>query len=202
MKTNRIISIIMLLLNGKIISAPKLAKIFEVEKRTIYRDIDTIRRAGIPLVSEIGYYGGIGLSKDFIAKKNISSDSDISTAAIALMDEYPGLLDNNSYILAKHRQEILEREQKKSAAKNNRALIKVTLRFDEIYKPDIERQYNINIVSLDEDGFYEASIYIGADKDEYDKLLIFGEKCECVEPRHVRDYIKSKVENMMKIYNS
>jgi Predicted transcriptional regulator len=46
LKIDRLVSIIMILLERKKISAPELAKMFEVNIRTIYRDIDTINQAG------------------------------------------------------------------------------------------------------------------------------------------------------------
>ena len=51
MKIDRLISIIMVLLDKKRISAQSLADMFEVSLRTIYRDIDAIDLAGIPIRS-------------------------------------------------------------------------------------------------------------------------------------------------------
>jgi len=201
MKINRIISIIMLLLNCERISAPELSKIFGVTTKTIHRDIETISKAGIPLVTAAGPRGGISIPKNFKFKKNIYSDSDISSATISLIEEYPEILDDNEYILAKHRSEFQGLEQTKSGVENKSAVIKVTVRFDAMHKNDIERQYDLKIDSLDEHGYYKAYIYIGASKDEYNKLLVLGDKCECIEPRHVREYIINKIESMTKVYN-
>jgi predicted DNA-binding transcriptional regulator YafY len=79
------------------------------------------------------------------------------------------------------------------------AVIKVTLRFDESHKNEIEQQYDLNIVAL-KDNYYEAYSYIKADEKEYDRLLAVGDKCECIDPRHVREYIKNKAEEITKIY--
>ena len=51
MKIDRLVSIIMLLLNQGRIGAGELAERFEVSPRTIYRDIDAINMAGIPVRS-------------------------------------------------------------------------------------------------------------------------------------------------------
>ncbi|MDD5015695.1 MAG: HTH domain-containing protein, partial [Atribacterota bacterium] len=48
MKIDRLVSIIMILLDKERIGAQELADMFEVSPRTIYRDIDTINMAGIP----------------------------------------------------------------------------------------------------------------------------------------------------------
>ena len=54
MKIDRLVSIIMILLDKKRISAQELADMFEVSPRTIYRDIDAINMAGIPVRSASG----------------------------------------------------------------------------------------------------------------------------------------------------
>ena len=115
----------MLLLNGDMISAPELSKIFGVTTRTIHRDIKTISRAGIPLTTLSDPNGGIGINEKFIIEKNISSDSDISSIVIKLIEEYPGIVDNNDYILAKYKSEAAER--KKSDDKDKSTVIKVTI---------------------------------------------------------------------------
>ena len=201
MKVDRMLSIIMLLLHRKIISAPELSKIFDVSVRTIYRDIETISHAGIPVVTETGVKGGVSILEEFKIDKYLFSASDIASTMITLTSIYPNLLESDSsYILAKHKNESLERERIKSGYKS--AVIKVMLRFGESHKNDIAQQYDLNIVSFGNDGYYEAYIYIEANEKEYDRLLSIGSKCECIEPYHVREYIKSKIEAMYKIYSS
>ena len=51
MKIDRLVSIIMILLDKERIGAHELADMFEVSPRTIYRDIDAINMAGIPVRS-------------------------------------------------------------------------------------------------------------------------------------------------------
>ena len=57
MKVDRLVSIIMILLDKERIGAQELADMFEVSPRTIYRDIDTINMAGIPVRSTSGVGG-------------------------------------------------------------------------------------------------------------------------------------------------
>ena len=54
MKIDRLLGIIIYLLNNKKVSAKVLANKFEVSLRTIQRDIDTLCKAGIPVVSFLG----------------------------------------------------------------------------------------------------------------------------------------------------
>ena len=61
MKLERLISMIYMLLNNEILSASALAEKYNVSQRTIYRDIDAICAAGIPVVSYQGVNGGYGI---------------------------------------------------------------------------------------------------------------------------------------------
>ncbi len=71
MKIDRLIAIITLLLREEKITAPELARRFEVSRRTITRDIDDICRAGIPLVTAQGYGGGISIIKGYRLDKTV-----------------------------------------------------------------------------------------------------------------------------------
>lgn len=84
MKIDRIISIIMVLMERDRVSATKLASMFDVTTRTIYRDIDTISLAGIPIVTYTGVKGGIGIMERYKTDKRIFSKSDISTLLMSL----------------------------------------------------------------------------------------------------------------------
>ncbi|AWK51564.1 YafY family transcriptional regulator [Clostridium beijerinckii] len=84
MKIDRLISIIMLLLERKQISATKLAEIFEVSTRTIYRDVETINLAGIPIISYPGVNGGISIMDEYKIEKKLFTISDITALLIGL----------------------------------------------------------------------------------------------------------------------
>lgn len=84
MKIDRLVSIIMLLLEHKKISAAKLAEMFEVTPRTIYRDIEAINLAGIPVVAYPGVNGGISIMEEYKIEKKLFTLSDISTLLIGL----------------------------------------------------------------------------------------------------------------------
>lgn len=84
MKIDRIISIIMLLLERERISATKLAEMFEVTPRTIYRDVETINLAGIPIVTYPGVNGGIGIMEEFKIEKKLFTISDVTSLLIGL----------------------------------------------------------------------------------------------------------------------
>lgn len=84
MKIDRLLSIIMTLIEHKKISATKLAEMFEVTPRTIYRDIETINAAGIPIVAFPGSHGGISIMEGYKLDRNVFTSSDLVTLLIGL----------------------------------------------------------------------------------------------------------------------
>ncbi|MEK4300221.1 YafY family protein [Oceanobacillus sp. FSL W8-0428] len=84
MKVSRLVSIIMVLLDKERISAQELANMFEVSKRTIYRDIDAINMAGIPIYSTSGVGGGFEIMKNYKMDSKVFSTTDISTILTGL----------------------------------------------------------------------------------------------------------------------
>lgn len=84
MKIDRLISIIMILLERKKISAAKLAEMFEVSPRTIYRDIEAIDKAGIPIITYPGVNGGIGIMEEYKIDKKLFTTADITTLLMGL----------------------------------------------------------------------------------------------------------------------
>jgi predicted DNA-binding transcriptional regulator YafY len=72
------------LLREKSVTAKTLAEYFEVSQRTVYRDIDALSLAGIPVYTEKGKGGGIRLLPDFTLSKSILSESDQNEILTAL----------------------------------------------------------------------------------------------------------------------
>lgn len=84
MQINRLFEIVYILLNKKNTTARELAERFEVSVRTIYRDIDALSAAGIPVYSSQGKGGGISLLDDFILDKSILSEGEQNEIIYAL----------------------------------------------------------------------------------------------------------------------
>ena len=84
MKIDRLVSIIMILLDKKRIGAQELADLFEVSPRTIYRDIDTINMAGIPVCSIPGVGGGFEIMQNYKIDKNVFSTTDLAAILMGL----------------------------------------------------------------------------------------------------------------------
>jgi predicted DNA-binding transcriptional regulator YafY len=76
MKWDRLLGITMELLTKKRVTATELAGRFEVSIRTIYRDVELISRAGIPVASFLGTDGGFELMDGFFLTKQHFSVED------------------------------------------------------------------------------------------------------------------------------
>ena len=84
MQINRLFEIIYLLLNKKFTTASELAEYFEVSVRTIYRDIDTLSSAGIPIYALQGKGGGISLLDNYVLDKSVLSEQEQNEILYAL----------------------------------------------------------------------------------------------------------------------
>ncbi len=70
MQIDRLIQIVFLLLSYENITAKRLAEELCVSTRTIYRDINVLSIAGIPILSKKGYRGGLSLLQGFSLDKS------------------------------------------------------------------------------------------------------------------------------------
>ncbi len=84
MKIDRLLSIVVYLLNRELVSASELADKFEVSVRTIQRDMEAIDLAGIPVVTVQGPRGGYGIMKTFKLDRQLVSPEDIFYIITAL----------------------------------------------------------------------------------------------------------------------
>lgn len=84
MKINRVFEILYILLNREKISSKELAEKFEVSVRTIYRDIEIISGAGIPIFMTQGRNGGISLLQNFTLNKQVLTENEKKDMLIAI----------------------------------------------------------------------------------------------------------------------
>ena len=84
MQINRLFEIIYILLDKKTVTANELAKKFEVSSRTIYRDVEILSGAGIPIYTTKGKGGGISILDNFILDKSVISKEEQSAIITAL----------------------------------------------------------------------------------------------------------------------
>lgn len=309
MKVDRLISIIIILLDKERISAQKLADMFEVSLRTIYRDIDAIDRAGIPVRAISGVGGGFEIMPKYKIDRQVFSIADLSTILLGLsslsnmmhddelrnalikvksfipadkakdielktnqihidLSSWMGNSDIQSYLeiskmaleenrllsfeyIAHHGNKIVRTiEPYQLVLKNNHwylhgfchkrndfRLFRLSrmsnLHLEEIFtprehqKPQLEftdilatMQTEIKIrihksvldrvldycsyecFLLDGDEHYIVCFPFVENDYHYDILLSFGNKCECLEPLHIRTEMKRRIHEIAAIYES
>ena len=92
MKTDRLIGILSVLLQEEQTTAPKLAEMFEVSRRTINRDIESLCMAGIPIQTVQGTGGGIRIMDGYRVDRTIltSKDMRMIMAGLRSLDSVSG----------------------------------------------------------------------------------------------------------------
>lgn len=84
MKIDRLIGIVMILLQRDKVTAPYLAEKFEVSRRTINRDIEDLCMAGIPIITTQGGNGGITIADGYRVDKSILTQDELQTLVAGL----------------------------------------------------------------------------------------------------------------------
>lgn len=79
MKIDRLLGIVMILLQKDKVTAPYLAERFEVSRRTINRDIEDLCMAGIPIITAQGGNGGITIADGYRVDKSVLTQDELQT---------------------------------------------------------------------------------------------------------------------------
>jgi predicted DNA-binding transcriptional regulator YafY len=95
MRIDRMLGIVVILLNRDRISAKYLSERFEVSVRTIYRDIESINLAGIPIVAYAGNNGGFGIMENYRLDRQVLTLQDMTSILTALKGVSSTLEDND-----------------------------------------------------------------------------------------------------------
>ncbi|MBN2135384.1 MAG: YafY family transcriptional regulator [Acidobacteria bacterium] len=95
MRIDRLLAITIMMLNRDRVSAKELADHFEVSIRTIYRDIEAMCLAGIPVASFSGNTGGYGIMDNYRLDKRLLTDDDMVALLSTLKGVNRTLEDNN-----------------------------------------------------------------------------------------------------------
>jgi len=101
LQDSRLFKILYYLLNHGKATASELAEMFEVSIRTIYRDIDALSSAGIPVYANNGRKGGIQLLDGFVLSKSVLSKQEQEEILFGLQSLAAAQYPNTYQILAK-----------------------------------------------------------------------------------------------------
>ena len=84
MKNGRLFELLYLLVERRALTAGELAERFEVSERTIYRDVDALSAAGVPVYTQRGQGGGIRLMDQFVLDRCLLSPREQDEVLFAL----------------------------------------------------------------------------------------------------------------------
>ncbi|RUT33537.1 YafY family transcriptional regulator [Paenibacillus zeisoli] len=109
MKIDRLLAITVLLLNRGRVSAAELADRFEVSTKTIYRDMDTLNQAGIPVVAHQGTTGGFEIMEHYTIHRQFLTLDEITSVVAAIKGMGTAIEDKNIDNLLEKVQTLLSR---------------------------------------------------------------------------------------------
>lgn len=101
MQESRLFKIVYYLIEKGKSTAPELASKFEVSVRTIYRDIDVISSAGIPIYAAQGKNGGIIVDENFILDRSMLSKKEKEQILSGLQALFIANSNNTNVLLTK-----------------------------------------------------------------------------------------------------
>ncbi|MDQ0362637.1 helix-turn-helix transcriptional regulator [Breznakia pachnodae] len=84
MRSSRMFEIMNLLIHNERMTAVQLAEKLKVSKRTVYRDIEALNEAGVPVVHFSGKDGGLGISEDYKIDKSFLSTDELKSILVGL----------------------------------------------------------------------------------------------------------------------
>lgn len=84
MKYDRLFQLLYLLLSKEALTAPELAGRLEVSVRTVYRDVDALAAAGVPICTVAGKGGGISLMAGYAFNRALFSDEEQNQILFAI----------------------------------------------------------------------------------------------------------------------
>lgn len=158
-KISRMLDIIIHLQSRNSVKAQELADILETDLKTIYRDIESLRMANIPIESKPGRYGGFYIPKDFYFKSPRFSSDEI--AALSLGGEI--LTKSNGFFMEKEFKSALAKIKNSISAEGMNTAAKkissITYNVDALRTNIRENIFSIIEKSIEEKNTIEVRYY-------------------------------------------
>lgn len=101
MQISRLLQMVYILLEKGTVTASELAEQFEVSIRTIYRDVEALSQAGVPIYTSQGKGGGISLTDRFVLNKSLLSDKEQDEILFALQSLSVAQFPDSNEVLSK-----------------------------------------------------------------------------------------------------
>lgn len=114
MKIDRLLAITVLLLNRGRVSAKELSERFEVSSKTIYRDMDALSQAGIPIAAYQGISGGFEIMEQFMIDRYWLSIEEMGALVTAVKGISLALEDKETDALLQKVNSLLQKAQRGS----------------------------------------------------------------------------------------
>lgn len=123
MKIDRLLGMTVLLLGRGRVSAAELAERFEVSTKTIYRDMDTLCQAGIPVVAHQGTTGGFEIMEHYTMNRQLLTPDEVHSVVAAVKGIGTVLDDKAVASLLDKVQTLLNRSDKQVKAQQGEPLV-------------------------------------------------------------------------------
>ena len=209
---NRLFEIAYILIQKKKVTAKELANKFEVSTRTIYRDIETLSRANIPIYATKGKEGGIEILDEYVLNKMLLTEEEQNQILFALQgikkvagQKEKDILEKLSRLFNKKADDWIriefsnwgkDKEKEERFNKIKAAILnKNRIKF-EYYNTNEEKSE----INKKDDGSFIINVEYPENEWVYGYILSFGEYVKVLSPERVKRTIKDKIEKILKNY--
>ena len=197
MQMNRLLNIVYILLKNKTVTAKELAKHFKVSTRTIYRDIDVLSNAGIPVYMSQGKGGGISLGDNYAIDQSIQPYQEENEIIKEL--EYLKSQKNPDVEQALIKLGLLFQKYSLASFQPIKRMVSLQLQIDKSqYKRVYDEFRDVAIVECED--YYTVTVSYPEDEKMYRLILSFGDYAKVLEPEHIRLKLEQKLRNALKNY--
>ena len=176
MKMERLIGILSILLQREKVTAPELAEQFEVSRRTIQRDIESLCRAGIPISTAQGAGGGISIMEGYRVDRTVLTAPEMQAilAGLRSLDSVSGTRRYAQY--------------------------QVAVLFDPSCRWRLVEEYGADRFTVEPDGRLRFTGGFPDADSVLSWVLTFGEKAELLEPEELRERLGDLAEELVNRY--